>query len=95
MMNVEQETLNTEVSFDYKTLAWGIEALFELFFMKRSAIKKASAESPTQLNLTLFSIYYKCAVQLGQAQIKNLLTFANRSFLYILCSMFYVLLLLN
>ena len=57
MMNVEQGMLDVEVLTNYKTIAWGIEALFELFFMERSAIKKASAESPTQLNLTLFAIY--------------------------------------
>ena len=45
------ETWNLKLFF-----AWGIEALFELFFMKRSVIKKASGESPTQLNLEWFPI---------------------------------------
>ncbi len=43
----------TNAKFDY-TIAWAIEALFELFFMECNGIKKASAESATQLNTLIF-----------------------------------------
>jgi len=64
--------LNIEVLANYKTIAWGIVAASFFWFVLGQAqhdkSKKDTAESPTQLNLTLFSIYYKSAVQLGHAQ---------------------------